>query len=356
MSDNGDFSLPPFDPRYQAYPGAPVYGAPPVPPNMPISDQERRMAAGLVYIPGIPPPGAVAMRLPDNEYYCGPASAYAYQQRKGLDFIPYTPYCGAAIPIPGARSDGGFPNGTYRGDGTMSSATKNAAPAGEVFWPFLKERLRTDEALLDLTVTCPICTESMRAVPTTTRKQAKILHCGHMLCDDCVTRICSNADGDRENPHGRKPECPFCKQTLGKHPHCGQSCPSPGRVGYPMPKNMAEMARLPRTMPEGGALPACCRVCRMKRLERMTRKMMRLITNEAHTTAFWEPTVDEERQNDGEFSDYIRIPELQPLLDHMVRTFDDPTIYRKYTNLYPIEHQGPHTAHAEMVDRARNST
>ncbi|KAF6834759.1 hypothetical protein CMUS01_06035 [Colletotrichum musicola] len=238
----------------------------------------------------------------------------------------------------------------------MSSATKETAPQGECFWPFLKQELHSDGALLDLIVTCPVCTNPMSATLNASGRVGKILHCGHMLCNECVNRICTGANGPADNPHSKRPECPFCKQGLGKHPQCGLSCPDPGRVGFPMPKSMAEMASMPRTMPEGGALPACCRVCRMKRLERETRKLMRLITNEAKTTSFFEPTVDDERQNDGEFSDYIRVPELQPLLDHMIEVFNDPTIYRKYANLRPLEQHGEVTARAEMIDRARNST
>lgn len=193
----------------------------------------------------------------------------------------------------------------------------------------------------------------MRADETTTRNRGKILHCGHMLCMECVIRICANIDGSRHNPNARKPECPLCKEPLGRYPDCSSSCQSPGKVGHPMPRNMEEMRRLPLTMPEGGADPSCCKVCRIKNVERLSKRLMRVILNDRKATAKWTPAVD---QDEGDRGDYVGVPELQGFLDVLADTVRDPEIHRRYTNLYPQPFGPPQRAVAEMQDRKREAS
>ncbi|KAL0932357.1 uncharacterized protein CTRU02_213310 [Colletotrichum truncatum] len=233
--------------------------------------------------------------------------------------------------------------------------TTNAGPEGNVYWPELRRNLTSDAALNNFTVICPVCATSMRAVASNNRNQAKILHCGHMLCMECTIRICANIDGSRDNPHGRKPKCPMCKERLGKYPHCGESCQAPGRIGFPMPKNMEEMRYLPRTMPEGGSDPSCCKICRIKRIERTSQRLVGLILNDTKSRAKWNPTVDQAKQEAGDFSDYIQVPELQRLLDVLAETVRDPKIYQKYANLYPQQFASDQRAVAEMKDRKRDA-
>ncbi|KAF5500503.1 hypothetical protein CGCS363_v006035 [Colletotrichum siamense] len=234
-----------------------------------------------------------------------------------------------------------------------SASTVNAGPEGNVFWPELRQNLTSDAALDNFTVVCPVCATSMRAVESTSRNLAKILHCGHMLCMECCIRICANVDGRRSNPNGRKPQCPICKEPLGKYPNCGQSCLAPGRVGHPMPRNMDEMGKVPLTIPEGGANPSCCKICRIKRIERLSRKLVREIVNDQQAMVKWTPAVDAARQDERDCSNYVEVPELQKFLDVLADVVRDPEVYRKYTNLQPQKFSPPQSAKAIIPDRKR---
>ncbi|KAF9875331.1 hypothetical protein CkaCkLH20_07151 [Colletotrichum karsti] len=248
------------------------------------------------------------------------------------------------------RPPGSVASGTTRGrrSSIESAATQNAGPDGNVFWPDLRPNLSSDAALHNFTVVCPVCATSMRADETTSRNKAKILHCGHMLCMECVVRICANVDGSRDNPNARKPECPLCKEPLGRYPHCSKTCNAPGKIGYPMPRNMEEMRRLPLTIPEGGANPACCKSCRIKNIEVQSKKVIRIILNDRNATVRWNPAVD---PDDEDRDDYTRVPELQNFLDVLADTVRDPEISRKYANLYPQVFSPPQHAVAERQNR-----
>ncbi|EQB47464.1 hypothetical protein CGLO_13391 [Colletotrichum gloeosporioides Cg-14] len=211
----------------------------------------------------------------------------------------------------------------------------------------------SSKAGIRLDVVCPVCATSMRAVESTSRNLAKILHCGHMLCMECCIRICANVDGRRSNPNGRKPQCPICKEPLGKYPNCGQSCLAPGRVGHPMPRNMDEMSKVPLTIPEGGANPSCCKICRIKRIERLSRKLVREIVNDQQAMVKWTPAVDAARQDERDCSNYVEVPELQKFLDVLADVVRDPEVYRKYTNLQPQKFSPPQSAKAIIPDRKR---
>ncbi|OLN80960.1 hypothetical protein CCHL11_10270 [Colletotrichum chlorophyti] len=193
----------------------------------------------------------------------------------------------------------------------------------------------------------------MRAQATSSRNQCKILHCGHMMCEPCITRVAANRDGPVDNPNARSPQCPFCATRIGKYEHCGaQSCPNPGNVGYPMPKNMTEMAVFPRTTPEGGGLPFCCARCRMLRVERLSRKLIRVILNDDTAQAVWEPSADH-RQHVGEYAVAMPVPELQKLMDGLRDTACNPEIMKKYAWVLPSSRDVMTVGKAEMPDRRR---
>ncbi|WYZ40993.1 hypothetical protein EsH8_IV_001334 [Colletotrichum jinshuiense] len=242
-----------------------------------------------------------------------------------------------------------------RGAGTvMSAATTNRGPEDTAFWPDIRQRLTSDAHLRNYTVTCPVCAVSMRAEATSTRNRAMILCCGHMMCEPCITRIAANQDGPRDNPNARSPQCPYCATPVGKYPYCAGSCEHPGMLGLPMPKDMQEMVKFPRTTPEGGARPGCCPKCRMMRVERYTNKLVRCILNEVKARGVWEPTADH-RPPQGDYSDYIRIRELDNFLEVLKDTVHSREIYQKYTWLQPSCRDRWTDVWAEMIDTRRNA-
>ncbi|KAI8202039.1 hypothetical protein KHU50_005230 [Colletotrichum sp. SAR 10_65] len=116
---------------------------------------------------------------------------------------------------------------------------------------------------------------------------------------------------------------------------------------------MDEMRKVPLTIPEGGANPSCCKICRIKRIERLSRKLVREIVNDQQAMVKWSPAVDAARQDERDCSNYVEVPELQKFLDVLADVVRDPEVYRKYTNLQPQKFSPPQSAKAIIPDRKR---
>ncbi|KAK1987733.1 hypothetical protein LZ30DRAFT_756418 [Colletotrichum cereale] len=199
----------------------------------------------------------------------------------------------------------------------------NGGSLSTTFWPAIKPLLTSNAVLEEYTLPCPRCSIAMSAAEPGTQNRGMILCCGHMLCEGCITSIAAN-----------EKECPYCGVPVGKYFDCAGSCKNPGMMGLGLPGNMDELRRFPRTIAEGASLPGCCPKCRILRIERDTRKLVRHILNDAKARSVWDPSNDHKHDN-KDYSDYVRVPELDRFLAVLRDTTHSVEIHRNYTWLQP---------------------
>ncbi|TEA22296.1 hypothetical protein C8034_v007008 [Colletotrichum sidae] len=296
---------------------------------------------------------------PRNSRFPPPASHFAGSPAPGSPRSSY----GAGPPPPHPPP----PADVVPAESVVSSATVNEAPAGTCFWPEIKPTL-TEETIKDYTMVCAVCSSSMRAEGTGTRRRAKILHCGHVLCSVCIVRIVENRDGPWENPNGGGGgggggrQCPLCKVPLGLLPGCDAYCTHPGRVGVSFPATVAALAQTPLTMPEGASLPLCCNQCRVRRVEEAAAPLVRALLNEDRAWTHWEPSAHPEGSASvaPRADEHVVVPELARLLKEVRSAIYDPDVMQKYCFLYPDgvergQYKKALQLEARMVDRSRNS-
>ncbi|GKT52783.1 hypothetical protein ColTof4_13239 [Colletotrichum tofieldiae] len=211
----------------------------------------------------------------------------------------------------------------------------------EAFWPSIKPMLTSDAILDNYTLPCPQCAISMSAAEAGTQHRGMILCCGHMMCEGCITRIAAN-----------EKQCPYCAVPVGKYIDCAGSCKNPGMIGLGLPGNMVELIRFPRTTAEGGSLPGCCPKCRILRIERDTKKLVRHILNDARARSVWNPSNDH-KPDTKDYSDYVRVPELDRFLSILRDTVHSVEIHRQYTWLQPDHRNNYAQVWAEKRDYTR---
>ncbi|KAK1991877.1 hypothetical protein LX36DRAFT_753322 [Colletotrichum falcatum] len=217
----------------------------------------------------------------------------------------------------------------------------NGGNQTKAFWPAVKPLLTSKAVLDEYALPCPRCSIAMSAAEPGTRHRAMILCCGHMLCEGCVAGIAAN-----------ERQCPFCAVPVGKYADCAGSCRNPGMVGLGMPGTMDELRRFPRTVSEGASLPGCCPRCRLLRIERDTRKLVRHILNDARARSVWNPSSD--HKHDGrDYGDYVRVPELDRFLAILRDTTHSAEIHRHYTWLQPDHRNNYAQVWAEKRDYTR---
>ncbi|GJD05320.1 hypothetical protein ColKHC_14145 [Colletotrichum higginsianum] len=212
----------------------------------------------------------------------------------------------------------------------------------QAFWPNVKPRLISDAILQDFTLPCPQCSISMSAAEPGTQHRAMILCCGHMMCEGCVTRIAAT---DRK--------CPYCSVPVGKYIDCAGSCQNPGMIGLGLPGTTDQLRRFPRTTPEGASLPGCCPKCRLLRIERDCRKLVRHILNDARARSVWMPSSDH-KPDTKDYRDYVRVPELEHFLKLLRDTVHSVEIHKQYTWLQPDHRNGHVQVWAEKRDYTRS--
>ncbi|GKT47633.1 uncharacterized protein ColSpa_07814 [Colletotrichum spaethianum] len=236
---------------------------------------------------------------------------------------------------------GGIPVSSGRLQATQGSVGLNGGDQIEAYWPNIKPTFTSDAALLDYTIPCPRCAISMSAAEAGTQHRCMILCCGHMMCDGCITRIATN-----------EKQCPYCALPVGKYIDCAGSCKNPGMIGLGLPSNMGELRRFPRTTTEGGSLPGCCSKCRILRIERDTKKMVRHILNDAKARSVWNPSNDH-KPDTKDYSDYVRVPELDRFLAVLRDTVHSAEIHKQYTWLQPDHCNNYSQVWAEKRDYTR---
>ncbi|KZL86909.1 hypothetical protein CI238_09211 [Colletotrichum incanum] len=238
------------------------------------------------------------------------------------------------LPVSGGRS--------HRTQGSFAFAMPTSEGKQiEAYWPNIKPMLTSDAVLEDYTLPCPQCAISMSAAEAGNQHRGMILCCGHMMCEGCITRITAN-----------EKQCPYCAVPVGKYSDCAESCKNPGMIGLGLPGNMAELKRFPRTTSEGGSLPGCCSKCRILRVERDTKKMVRHILNDARARSVWNPSSDH-KPDTRDYSDYVRVPELDHFLAVLRDTVHSAEIHRQYTWLPPDHRSNYAQVWAEKRDYTR---
>ncbi|KAJ0166359.1 hypothetical protein CTA2_7591 [Colletotrichum tanaceti] len=218
----------------------------------------------------------------------------------------------------------------------------NGGRQRNAFWPNIKPGLVTDADVKAFAMACPQCAVTMTAAETQTgQHRATILCCGHVLCAGCVTRIAATAK-----------KCPYCSVPVGKYVDCAGSCQDPGMIGLGFPTTADQVRRFPRTTPEGASLPGCCPTCRLLRVERDCRKLVRHILNDAGARSVWMPSSDH-KPDTRDYGGYVRVPELEHFLKLLRDTVHSVEIHRQYTWLQP-DHRNSHAqVWAEKRDYTR---
>ncbi|KAK2013583.1 hypothetical protein LZ32DRAFT_583101 [Colletotrichum eremochloae] len=235
------------------------------------------------------------------------------------------------------------PDGSLQPNKPSSSYTLpvNGGSQTQAFWPAIKPLLTSNAVLEEYTLPCPRCSIAMSAAEPGTQHRGMILCCGHMLCEGCVTSIAAN-----------ERQCPFCAVPVGKYIDCAGSCTNPGMIGLGLPGTMDELRRFPRTISEGASLPGCCPKCRILRIERDTRKLVRHILNDARARSVWHPSNDH-KPDHKDYSDYVRVPELDRFLAVVRDTTHSAEIHRHYTWLQPDHRNNYAQVWAEKRDYTR---
>ncbi|GJC86200.1 hypothetical protein ColLi_09038 [Colletotrichum liriopes] len=235
-----------------------------------------------------------------------------------------------ADPRSGNRSVAG--SQAFSVNGSSGIPVPNGRKQIEAFWPSLKPMLTSDAILDNYTLPCPQCAISMSAAEAGTQHRGMILCCGHMMCEGCITRIAAN-----------EKQCPYCAVPVGKYIDCAGSCKNPGMIGLGLPGNMVELIRFPRTTAEG---------CRILRIERDTKKLVRHILNDAKARSVWNPSNDH-KPDTKDYSDYVRVPELDRFLSILRDTVHSVEIHRQYTWLQPDHRNNYAQLWAEKRDYTR---
>ncbi|KAK2057864.1 hypothetical protein LY76DRAFT_656155 [Colletotrichum caudatum] len=235
------------------------------------------------------------------------------------------------------------PDGSSQPKKPSSSYTLpvNGGSQTKAFWPAIKPLLTSNAVIEEYTIPCPRCSIAMSAADPGTQHRAMVLCCGHMLCEGCVTSIAAN-----------ERQCPFCAVPVGKYVDCAGSCQNPGMMGLGLPGTVDELRRFPRTISEGASLPGCCPKCRILRIERDTRKLVRHILNDARARSVWNPSSDHKLDN-KDYSDYVRVPELDRFLAVLRDTTHSAEIHRHYTWLQPDHRNNYAQVWAEKRDYTR---
>ncbi|KAK1580036.1 uncharacterized protein LY79DRAFT_705709 [Colletotrichum navitas] len=246
-------------------------------------------------------------------------------------------------PILSGYGDPTASNGSSHPKKPSSSYTlpANGGSQTKAFWPAIKHLLTSQAVLDEYTLPCPRCSIAMSAAEAGAQHRAMILCCGHMLCEGCVASIAAN-----------ERQCPFCAVPVGKYVDCAGSCKNPGMMGLGLPSTMDELRRLPRTISEGASLPGCCPKCRILRIERDTRKLVRHILNDARARSVWNPSNDH-KIDSKDYSDYVRVPELDRFLAVLRDTTHSAEIHRHYTWLQPDHRNNYAQVWAEKRDYTR---
>ncbi|KAM0277245.1 hypothetical protein ACHAQH_005966 [Verticillium albo-atrum] len=251
----------------------------------------------------------------------------------------------AARGLRGGNDDSINRASTPADDNTPRNAVGNVDDSGGneaqsvAFWPDLRPLLTSENAIRDLRLECPICTDAS--------DDLRVLSCGHILCKECIHRILRNRDGTRRNPRGRTRECPYCRIQLGKKRGCHPDCPQEKSwtVGLPVPGSMAELAKFPLTMTEGGGKPLCCTDCREGRVKHALRELCRELLNDRHARV----ALSGGSQAASEAPEtHTAVPELQDMCDAVMNMLYDSELCAKYAGVH-----APSTRQQATAERSK---
>lgn len=161
-----------------------------------------------------------------------------------------------------------------------------------------------------------------------------------MLCRRCLRQIhARNQDPDPYYVQQRK-ECPFCKLPLGKKPHCLDNCPEIDNQEYGLnvPGNMRDLREFPLTLPEGGSNARACSRCRSSRVKQaMDLLVVALLNCEESDKKLVAvpPNMSRDIVEARMDADFVRVPELQSLVDTITELVVDPDFAQKYAGVFP---------------------